>query len=346
MRKGMVAFIGLALSGLGLTGCGMFRGEQREAWRIQAEEACLRERQVTPSAYMSRAAPIDGPGACGISYPFKVAAFGGGTVGLSRQVTLGCPIIPRIDGWIDDVVQPAAQLYFGVAVAEVRSGTYSCRPRNNQRGAKLSEHSFGNAIDIMAFRLADGREVTILKGWRGSPEEQGFLREVFTGACEHFTTVLGPGADAFHYDHLHLDLARHDPRGQRRVCKPLLKFERRLGAPAVASLQSPRAPAWAPSPAPSRPTGPVTYDQPAIDAEADDPFAAEPDEPPAARRPGTASSAQRPSASPAPYPGARPPAAPHVPGSVARPWPGHAQGPAPVGRPLELNPHASSGGIY
>ena len=110
---------------------------------------------------------IDGPGACGMDYPFKVAAFSGGTVGVNKQVTLACPIIPRIDTWLEEVVKPAADLYFGVPVVDLRAGSYSCRPRNNQRGAKLSEHSFGNALDVMAFVLADGREVTVVKGWRG-----------------------------------------------------------------------------------------------------------------------------------------------------------------------------------
>jgi hypothetical protein len=173
---------------------------------------------------MSQMSAIDGPGSCGISHPFKVAAFASGSVGLTSKVTLGCPIIPSIDGWLNEVVQPAAATYFGTSVAEVKSGSYSCRPRNNQPGAKVSEHAYGNAVDIMAFRLADGREITVVKGWKGTPEEQDFLRQVFVAACEYFTTVLGPGADMFHYDHFHLDLARHDPRGQRHYCKPVLKF--------------------------------------------------------------------------------------------------------------------------
>ena len=67
--------------------------------------------------------------------------------------------------------------------------------------------------------------MTIKGGWKGAAEDQHFLRTVFTGACRQFRTVLGPGADAFHYDHLHLDLAMHDPRGLRSVCKPILKFD-------------------------------------------------------------------------------------------------------------------------
>src|SRR5918993_813562 len=228
MRRGLVAFGTLTLVGLGLTACGSMRYEQREPWRSEAEEACLSSGQVRPSAAVVRAAKIDGPGACGMDYPFKVAAFANGGVGLRKPTTLACPIIPRIDTWLEEVVRPAATLYFGVPVTDLRAGSYSCRPRNNRSGAKLSEHSFGNALDVMAFVLADGREVTVLKGWRGAPAEQEFLREVFVGACRYFTTVLGPGADAFHYDHFHIDLARHDPRGERGICKPLLKFAPRL----------------------------------------------------------------------------------------------------------------------
>jgi hypothetical protein len=166
MRRGIVAFSALTLIGLGVTGCGLFRFEQREPWRAQAEEACLAQRLVQNTAYMSRSSPIDGPGACGISYPFKVTALAGGTIGLTSKATLACPIIPNIDAWLNEVVQPAASLYFGTTVVDVKSGSYSCRPRNSRSGAKLSEHSFGNALDIMGFHFADGRQVTIVKGWR------------------------------------------------------------------------------------------------------------------------------------------------------------------------------------
>jgi hypothetical protein len=103
LRHG-VALSVLALVSFGLAGCGLFKGEQREAWRKQAEEACLSARLVANSAYMSRTSPIDGPGTCGITYPFRVAAFAGGTVGLSRQATLGCPIIPKIETWLEETV--------------------------------------------------------------------------------------------------------------------------------------------------------------------------------------------------------------------------------------------------
>jgi hypothetical protein len=227
MRRGLVAFIVLTLVGLGITGCGLFRFEQREPWRTQAEEACLSQRLVQPTAYMAQSSKIDGPGVCGMDYPFKVSAFSSGSVGLTSKVTLACPIISRIDTWLDEVVKPAAMLYYGMSVVDLRAGSYSCRSRNNRVGAKLSEHSFGNAMDVMAFVLADGRQVSVEKGWR-NPADQEFLREVFVGACRYFTTVLAPGSDAEHYNHIHIDLARHDPRGTRHYCRPILKFTPRI----------------------------------------------------------------------------------------------------------------------
>lgn len=239
MRNRIVAFSVLTLIGVGLAGCGLFRFERREAWRDQAEQACLAQHQVQPSAYMSLLnKSIDGPGACGMQRPFRVSALAEGSVGLKQKLTLACPIIPTIDDWLDNVVKPAALLYFGVPVIDLNAGSYSCRGRNNQRGARLSEHSFGNAIDIMSFVLADGRVITVKGGWGGDPVERDFLREVFVGACERFNTVLGPGSDRYHSDHLHLDRARHDPRGVRRFCKPIFTFEKRLDPVMVQTLKA------------------------------------------------------------------------------------------------------------
>lgn len=334
MRRAIVAFSALTLVGLGLTGCGLFRFEQREAWRTEAEEACLARKLVVPTAYMSRTSEIDGPGACGISYPFKVAAFADGTVGLTQRLTLACPIIPHIDQWLEEVVQPAAALYFGTRVADLRSGSYSCRPRNNQRGAKVSEHAFGNAVDVMAFRFADGHELTVEKGWRGTPEEQDFLREVFVGACRYFTTVLAPGADPFHYNHIHIDLARHDARGKRHICKPIIKFTPRLDLES-GQRQTP-APAR-PAPETARPSAPPEpYEQAPVDVEEDDPFAVS--APAAAPRAGYASAAPT---SPRPYAG--PPAgSPRL-----TPPPERFGGPVPA--PLTLHPQpqfSTAEGLY
>jgi hypothetical protein len=75
-------------------------------------------------------------------------------------------------------------------------------------GSGVSEHSFGNALDIAGFVLANGRTVTVKKGWHGTPDEQGFLHDVQLSACNTFVTVLAPGYNVYHYDHIHVDLMK------------------------------------------------------------------------------------------------------------------------------------------
>ena len=95
---------------------------------------------------------------------------------------------------------------------------YSCRGMNGNPNAHISEHAFGNALDIAEFDLADGRKVSVQYGWHGTPEEQGFLHDVQGAACQEFTTVLAPGANVYHYNHIHVDLMRH--AGRRFICEP------------------------------------------------------------------------------------------------------------------------------
>ena len=225
MRRAHLALIALGIVGAaGLAGCGKFQKPQRAAWRDQAEAACMASRQVQISSYVSlRGKPIDGPGTCGMQQPLKVSAFSNGGIGLTSSATLSCPVVATTDKWLAEVVQPAAMNVLGAQVIELRAGSYSCRAMNNGTGtSRTSEHAFGNAVDVFSFRLNDNRVITVKDGWRGSPEEQNFLREVFVGACEHFSTVLGPGADPMHYDHFHIDLARHS-KG-RHICKPVIKY--------------------------------------------------------------------------------------------------------------------------
>jgi hypothetical protein len=140
-------------------------------------------------------------------------------VTVTPVATLACPVVSALDQWIATAVQPAAQRWFRQPVVEIKQiSAYSCRGMNGQPGARISEHAFGNALDISAFILADGRRVTVKDGWRGAPEEQGFLRDIQGGACQQFNTVLAPGSNVYHYDHIHVDLMRRS--GRRGICNP------------------------------------------------------------------------------------------------------------------------------
>ncbi len=126
---------------------------------------------------------------------------------LKPAATLACPLISALDRWVSEGVQPAALRWFNSPVAEIKQiGSYSCRGMVG--GSGVSEHSFGNALDIAGFVLANGRTVTVKKGWHGTPEEQGFLHDVQLFACNTFVTVLAPGYNVYHYDHIHVDLMK------------------------------------------------------------------------------------------------------------------------------------------
>ncbi len=140
-------------------------------------------------------------------------------VEVKPAATLACPIVSALDRWFANAVQPAARKWFNQPVVEIKQiSAYSCRGMNGQPGAHISEHAFGNALDIAAFVLADGHRITVKDGWKGAPEEQGFLRDVQGSACDQFTTVLAPGSNQFHYDHIHVDLMRR--ASGRRICQP------------------------------------------------------------------------------------------------------------------------------
>ena len=217
-----VAVLGAVL--FTLSGCGFLQRAERPAWRAQAEKACFVEGRVKPSAALQPVSAIDGPGICGLERPLRVTALKDGAIPLDKAITMDCPMVAALDDWLDRVVQPAATARFGVAVSELDVfGGYSCRTVDNQPGERLSEHSFGNAVDVSGFGLADGRKIVVVRDWkRNDTQESAFLRDAHAGACGQFTTVLGPGADVFHYNHLHLDLAAHGRTntGPRRYCKP------------------------------------------------------------------------------------------------------------------------------
>jgi len=142
-----------------------------------------------------------------------------GPVELKPAATLACPIVSALDQWIGLAVQPAALKWFRAPVVEIKQiSAYSCRGMNGNPNARISEHAFGNALDIAEFTLADGHRISVQYGWRGTPEEQGFLRDVQAAACAEFTTVLAPGANVYHYNHIHVDLMRH--ASGRHICEP------------------------------------------------------------------------------------------------------------------------------
>ena len=165
--------------------------------------------QPPPQRALPALGPMRGPNATAAITPAAV----------TPPATLACPLVSALDRWVSDGVQPAALHWFGSQVTEIRQiGSYSCREMVGSGTSSMSEHAFGDALDIAGFTFADGRKITVKDGWHGTPEEQGFLHDVQLYACQTFTTVLAPGYNVYHYDHIHVDLMRR--RAGYHPCRP------------------------------------------------------------------------------------------------------------------------------
>lgn len=132
------------------------------------------------------------------------------------ELGLSCPLAAALVVWEREVVQAAAQRHFGQRVAAIdHFGGYSCRRLYGRAEGGWSEHATANALDVAAFRLADGTRISLVNDWRDQGAKGRFLREVRDGGCRLFATVLSPDYNAAHRDHFHLDQANRGEWGWR-----------------------------------------------------------------------------------------------------------------------------------
>jgi hypothetical protein len=119
-----------------------------------------------------------------------------------------CAVDAGLARWLRHGVQPAAAAFLGSRVVALEHfGTNNCRRIGGGDRGGWSEHATGNAIDIAAFKLADGRRIIVRRDWTGQQKPAAFLHAVRDAACGEFTTVLSPDYNAAHAGHLHLDQA-------------------------------------------------------------------------------------------------------------------------------------------
>ncbi|MEQ6248862.1 extensin family protein [Sulfitobacter sp. HNIBRBA3233] len=143
---------------------------------------------------------------CGIDDAVTITSVAG--VQLSTRATMDCGTARALKTWVESSAKPALSRKGG-GLRELRvAAHYACRRRNNSKTGKISEHGRGRAIDISAFRLADGSEISVLEGWNARSSRK-VMQRMHKEACGPFGTVLGPRADRFHLDHFHFDTARY-----------------------------------------------------------------------------------------------------------------------------------------
>ncbi len=178
------------------------------------EVVCRRELKRLGVKYRDLA-PIHDSKSCRIDYPVSVSGLSGG-IKMKPAATLNCEMAATFARWTKNELAPAARYRYLSGVRTIHQGSsYSCRRINGSR--TLSEHSRGNALDIMRIELNNGRDIDVKKpGWFAF-RQRGFLNTVRADGCQYFTTVLGPGYNYDHRNHFHFDIKPR--RNGYRACR-------------------------------------------------------------------------------------------------------------------------------
>ncbi len=235
------AFIVAAISGFSLAENHVAVPQKRPLLTPPVESDTAKKLQRVPKYQSACPAVLSGiidvkflppivEGDCGEKSPIALNAInntgssgGEGKTKLSSSPKITCGMATAMAEW-NSGLNKAAEQIFGSQVALIVSvNGYQCRRRNNLPDGKISEHGFANAIDILGFELKNGDTISIERDWGQPLEEPGikakFLRTIHKGACEKFTTVLGPQSNEYHKDHFHFDLGCHGKTCTYKLCE-------------------------------------------------------------------------------------------------------------------------------
>jgi len=178
--------------------------------------ACQKRLEAAGLVEFEPLPPLTGPGGCGgddVVLLRTILAPEHQRIEVAPPATLRCSMAEAVAHWVRDEVVPAATMLGAPLSGIVNFDSYECRGRNRIVGAQLSQHGLANALDVRAVVLANSKPV-LLTDMTVAREFRERLRQ---SACSRFTTVLGPGSDGYHEDHIHLDLA--DRHNGFRLCQ-------------------------------------------------------------------------------------------------------------------------------
>ncbi|WP_348648226.1 extensin family protein [Rhizobium sp. ARZ01] len=176
--------------------------------RATVVDACIAELR-SAGAVVKVTERIDPKNGCGIARPVTVSRLTP-DIEIVPEATLRCETALQLQRWTREAIVPAtkAAMPDKRLVGLDQASAYVCRNRNGAPNGKISEHAFGNAIDIAAFAFSDGSQLAIAPREEDASTEGALQRAAVATACLYFTTVLDPGSDAAHETHLHLDVKK------------------------------------------------------------------------------------------------------------------------------------------
>ena len=201
--------------------------DQKQASRpddaARDDEACLARLRAADVRFDIPTMPVAARASCTIEVPVRLKSLttrarAVAEVRLPEEPVVSCQFAERLTAWLGQLVAPLIAGRMSADLRAVRTGPgYECRNRNGAANGKLSAHAIGQAIDISGFELSNGKFIPIKPD--GDEAMRDLVDSVRTAACGWFTTVLGPGADAAHTDHLHVDIAMHGASDRYRICQ-------------------------------------------------------------------------------------------------------------------------------
>lgn len=166
--------------------------------------------------------PIEDGAQCGVHSPLSLTAIGKDEpLKLANPVKTNCAMAVTLAQWSNDVKNAAQDIYGkDIKITQIGTGSdYQCRKVNGASTGRVSEHAFGNALDIMSFTFSDGSKTELESGWNGADKEKAFWRAVHGASCKLFMTVIGPDGDAAHRTNMHLDQGCHGKSCTARICQ-------------------------------------------------------------------------------------------------------------------------------
>jgi hypothetical protein len=206
---------GTAIIGAALIGIALNRGAAAQSAQDAAPTPC--QMRLSPDrAVFKPLGELAGPAECGgpdVVRLERIILADRSEVAVEPPATLRCEMAEAVVSFVRQDLASAVTAMGAPLSAIENYDSYDCRGRNNVAGAKMSEHGLANALDIRSVRLKDGRVVRPADS--GAPTE--FRIAMKAAACNRFATVLGPGSDGYHEDHIHLD--RAERRSGYRLCQ-------------------------------------------------------------------------------------------------------------------------------
>jgi len=197
-------------------------GKDEAAEKSGRDEACLERLKAAGFTFEPATQHTASNPACVIDTPVKLMAVPvasrAANVRLPEEPMLACRFAERVGHFLGELVAPVIAGRLSFELKGVRTGPgFECRNRNRAANGHLSAHALGLAVDVAAFELANGKLLPIKPD--GDSRGQAAVTAIRTAACGWFTTVLGPGSDAAHTDHMHLDILTHGSSDRYRICQ-------------------------------------------------------------------------------------------------------------------------------